>query len=380
MNRLIQYFLISAALFACISAYSAPRTVLFEHFSQDLCLTCPLTAEAVANFRNDYGYDSVVIVSYWIQGDQSIPDGMNRGREYYNEVITPSVVADGVINVPNPPQDYQALVDAWNARRNEPSPCTMAVVGTGGNNYIIQVDAEQAVSGQLVVVAYSYFEKDDHVYPCFAREFVTPYFGEPISVAAGESIQINKTVSVAHDGVAAWIHTDAKAIPGARRFDPWPVLQAADSNAGATIPTPTPEPEHTPTPTPPQGTPTATPDIPCEDLGATISMPSNFFSGGDLFYLDVYLCNTENTQYNVPLFVILDVYGQLFFAPSFTEFDMYNITLPPNQQIMQTVLPDFFWPHGAGQADGIIFYAAMTNPEITDLFGELDMAVFGWTN
>jgi hypothetical protein len=382
MNRLFQSFLLFTALFSCVAASGAPRTVFFEHFSQEMCLTCPITADAIANFRNDYGYDDVAIISYWVQGGQSIPDGLNRGREFFDEVVTPSVIVDGRFNIPNPPQLYDSLVDAYNDRRNEPSPCTMAVVGTGGNNYTIQITAEESFSGHLVVVAYSYFSHDDHVYPCFGREFVTPYYGEPISVSAGETLQLEKTVTYsAHDGVVAWIHTDNKSIPGAKRFTPWDVLQAADSNAGATIPTPTPDQENTPTPTPPEGTPTATPEIPCTVTGATISMPSDFFRGGDIFYLDVYLCNTDNAQYNVPLFVILDVYGQLFFAPSFTEeFDMYDVTLPPNEQIMKSILQQFTWPHGAGEASGIIFYAAMTDPEITGLFGELDMAVFGWTN
>gem|GEM_PF-6702618 len=42
------------------------------------------------------------------------------------------------------------------------------------------------------------------------------------------------------------------------------------------------------------------------------------------------------------------------------------------------VLPLFAWPSGAGVAEGIMFHAAMTDPGITSLFGELDTFTFGW--
>jgi hypothetical protein len=386
MNRTLHTLLVVMMLCACLTAHGAKRAVFFEHFSQELCLTCPATADAIDQFRSDFGYEDVVIISYWVQGSQAIPEGNNRGLLFLDEVITPSVIVDGVINIPNPPQDYTSLVDSYNARRNEPSPCLMSVIQNNGNQYTIKIDAEQAFSGYLVVVAYSYFTHDGHNYPCFAREFLTPYTGEAISAGAGDTLLIEKTVSYSgHDGVVAWIHDEGKMIGGGRRFTPWAVLQSADSHAGGTMPTPTPEitatpTQGTPTPTTPPGTPTATPEIPCDELGVTLSMPDTFFHGGDLFFLDAYVCNDRDTQYAVPLFVILDVYGQLFFAPSFSEFDNYDIILPPNDQILQTVLPAFYWPHGAGEAQNIHFHAAMTNQEITDLFGEMDSVTFGWTN
>jgi len=73
------------------------------------------------------------------------------------------------------------------------------------------------------------------------------------------------------------------------------------------------------------------------------------------------------------------VYGALFFAPSFDTFDYYADPVPAGISTID-VLPEFLWPAGAGEAQGIYFYAAMTNPEMTELPGEMDMITFGWNS
>ena len=83
-----------------------------------------------------------------------------------------------------------------------------------------------------------------------------------------------------------------------------------------------------------------------------------------------------------PLFVILDVFQNYFFAPSFNDvFDNFleqNPTFPEGETSVQ-VLPSFTWPSGAGTADGIVWYGALTNPAMTGLFGLMDTFTFGWT-
>ncbi len=140
---------------------------------------------------------------------------------------------------------------------------------------------------------------------------------------------------------------------------------------GAATETPTPAPTYTPTPVP-----TATPG--CTTLGAEIEMPLDFYTPGDTCYVTVFVCNPETTTYNdVPLFVILDVYGTYFFAPDFSSFDHYEIDLVPGT-FEQIVLPEFAWPTGAGAAADIKWYAAMTDSGITELFGTLGTYTFGW--
>jgi hypothetical protein len=107
-------------------------------------------------------------------------------------------------------------------------------------------------------------------------------------------------------------------------------------------------------------------------------MPSDDFGPGDECYCDVYVCNPNaETYYDIPVFVILDVYGLYFFAPAFSDFDYYTETVAPGRLTI-SVIPSFTWPGGVGSASGILWYAAMTDPGITQLFGELGMFTFGW--
>lgn len=134
----------------------------------------------------------------------------------------------------------------------------------------------------------------------------------------------------------------------------------------------TPEPSHTPVPP----SPTSSPD--CTTLGCTINMPSHYFSAGDICSCTAVVCNPgPDTYANHPVFVILDVFGTYFFAPDFSPFNYYTETISPGI-IEIAVLPEFAWPSGTGSASGIKWYAAITNPQITALVGELGTFSFAW--
>ena len=94
----------------------------------------------------------------------------------------------------------------------------------------------------------------------------------------------------------------------------------------------------------------------------------------------VEVCNTRSyTLKDFPLFVVLDVYGQYYFAPGFsTVFDKYDAEFAPGNTHVE-VLPEFYWPQGVGSAGGIIWYSALTNPNMTELVGEMDSFTFGWS-
>jgi hypothetical protein len=119
-------------------------------------------------------------------------------------------------------------------------------------------------------------------------------------------------------------------------------------------------------------------DVPCSELGCTVTMPSHNFGPGDTCYCDVTVCNPDVTPYSdIPVFVVLDVYGSYFFAPSFSGYDYYTETIPKGETIIP-VLPSFAWPPGAGTASGIVWYAAMTNQAISELIGQFGIFEFGW--
>jgi Calcineurin-like phosphoesterase len=157
-------------------------------------------------------------------------------------------------------------------------------------------------------------------------------------------------------------------------------------------PVPTSAPTSTDTPEPHTPSPSATPtdiqtpmptDTPndCTTTGATLWMQSDIFHPGDTCSCHVIVCNAEGyglAEY--PLFVILDVYGHLFFAPSYNQtFDYYDLGIIPAGSSRIDVLDEFAWPEDCGSANGIQWYAALTDPAITRLFGELGMWEFGWS-
>ncbi len=149
----------------------------------------------------------------------------------------------------------------------------------------------------------------------------------------------------------------------------------------STLPTYTPSPTPSPTPTP-TATPTVspTPDT-CQATGVTLEMPGTHFVPGDTFACSALVCNRESDNLTgYPLFVILDVYGTYFFAPSFnSSFDNFSQQYPAFSagETSITVLPEFTWPAaGSGQAT---FYGALTDPDMTSIFGEWEMFPFSWS-
>lgn len=172
---------------------------------------------------------------------------------------------------------------------------------------------------------------------------------------------------------------------GGCRFESEEIVLNSTEHYDLSAPTPTPAPTSPPTPTATPTVPTATPGIPtatpaCDALGVDLWMPDDFFRPGDPCSLRVHICNPGPETYtDIPVFVILDVFGMYFFAPSFTAFDHYTIPLPAGMQTFQ-IIPEFTWPSGVGSALGLLWYSAMTDPGITQLFGEMDTWMFSYGN
>jgi hypothetical protein len=172
--------------------------------------------------------------------------------------------------------------------------------------------------------------------------------------------------------------TDTPVVPTNTPPPPTPTVPTGAPTNTAPPPTDTPV-VPTDTPVVPTDTPVAPTETPlCDTLGVNIEMPLEDYGPGDSCYTDVTICNPGTETYeDVPVFVILDVYGLYFFAPSFSDFDYYTRDVTPGLVVIN-VLPTFTWPPGAGTAAGINWYAAMTNAAITELFGEMDIFTFGW--
>ena len=137
-------------------------------------------------------------------------------------------------------------------------------------------------------------------------------------------------------------------------------------------PTCTPEPTPSPSPTP----------YSCADTGVSIEIPHTSIAGGDTFYCTVHVCNqTGIPLIKFPLFVLLEIQNEYFFAPSFNqEFDHYLAAYPEFSagETMVTVLEPFQWPEDAGSFDGARFIGALTDPGMNQIIGQSDSVEFGW--
>ena len=105
---------------------------------------------------------------------------------------------------------------------------------------------------------------------------------------------------------------------------------------------------------------------------------------GDTFKIDINVnYGTPGTSFQsddiYPMFGMLEVFGEYFFAPSFGTFDFYALQ-PSSQEQVVPVVPEFTWPSVPGNVDGLMFYAATTNKSMNWLYGNLAYASFGWSN
>jgi len=109
-----------------------------------------------------------------------------------------------------------------------------------------------------------------------------------------------------------------------------------------------------------------------------INIPDVDFGPGDLFSCKIDVWNAQAVPLNkYPLFVILDVQGTFFFAPGFNSFDYYMPDLPPGRTRVN-VIPGFTWPSDAGSMNDLVWYAILTDPDITEIFGYVDTFKFSF--
>ena len=83
----------------------------------------------------------------------------------------------------------------------------------------------------------------------------------------------------------------------------------------------------------------------------------------------------------IPVFVLLEVYGEFWCAPSWVhvdeDVDWYTEDIPTGFKTME-IIPEFSWPEVDGDASGLKFWGALVNKEFTDILGEYDIWEFGY--
>lgn len=122
------------------------------------------------------------------------------------------------------------------------------------------------------------------------------------------------------------------------------------------------------------------PDTP--DTGFELMLDDPSISSGELFHLHYYLHNGENASFDADVWIILDVYGELFLYPSWININdgvdfEENVTVAPMTSRHRVALL-FVWPDGLGFADGLYFHGAATTAGTFDFIGDINSVMWGY--
>ena len=95
----------------------------------------------------------------------------------------------------------------------------------------------------------------------------------------------------------------------------------------------------------------------------------------DTFYLHFYLHNPDNEQYLTDVWILLDIYSEYWFWPSWRSAGdgidfKEDMVVAPNTSYHEEVL-NFAWPVISGSADGLGFWGAAFLPDSYDFIGDL---------
>ena len=98
---------------------------------------------------------------------------------------------------------------------------------------------------------------------------------------------------------------------------------------------------------------------------------------GDEFHLVLQTVNGAMAV-DAHQYVILDVYGQYWFYPSWSQtVDYEQVALAPEHDGAETILR-FIWPQTADSASGIMFWAALVDTSDSALVSNLEQRQFGF--
>lgn len=213
------------------------------------------------------------------------------------------------------------------------------------------------------------------VFPGWESEAISELIGQPhaYNIVARWNHPLNEV------GVVLYFGEERRsALLAGRPESSTPTATPVPSSTPTPPPSPTWQvPTQTPGPDTPTAVPTYTPTA-CPELGATIDMPKTTFHAGDTFYCNVNLCNPTSEYYmELAVFLVLDVYGNYFFAPDFSHYDFYTTRLKYGTRTIEAI-PAFTWPSTDHGYTNIWFYAGMTDIDVTGLIGTYDAIMFEW--
>ncbi|MCD4654428.1 hypothetical protein K8T06_10910, partial [bacterium] len=110
------------------------------------------------------------------------------------------------------------------------------------------------------------------------------------------------------------------------------------------------------------------------NLGMNLIMTDTSLESGDLFNLHYYLYNSGATNILVDVWILLYIYGDIWFYPTWVYMDdgvdyKQETNLLPNQFVHENVL-SFEWPALSDHLTGLLFYGAAFNTGTFEYFGD----------
>ncbi len=109
-----------------------------------------------------------------------------------------------------------------------------------------------------------------------------------------------------------------------------------------------------------------------------VDMPGHEILSWDPFWCALDIWNPyAQTLEGFPLFVLLAIHDQYFFAPTFNDFDFYLPVVSEGLTKLE-VIPEMYWPSGIGSVDGVLWIAAITDPGVTTILSNVTVYSFGW--
>ena len=110
----------------------------------------------------------------------------------------------------------------------------------------------------------------------------------------------------------------------------------------------------------------------------SIDTNQDVYYAGDQFELTYQIDNSNKSGTNADLYIVLDVWGNYYFYPTWSEDISYeNIDIPEDTIIEKTIL-NFTWPEGAGEGNDIKFYIALCEPDTYNLLTDFDSCSFSF--
>lgn len=234
----------------------------------------------------------------------------------------------------------------------------MAIINEAGELDVQYTDANQDVGG----------ENNMNLNPLFATStFGTHYLASEDAGYSEDSPCINafsdlhtddfpemaaRTTSVYHD-------LDTDLLDLGYHYTPDFNFATPTPTATPTV-TPTPTATYTVTPSPTHG----------PNFQVDLILSDSELIEGDLFNLDIQFTNTMARSNPLRLYVVLDVYGQLFFAPEWTQENQFQYISLAKGMSGFTLL-NFIWPQVNGSAEDLYFYAGVLDTHGQRLIADL---------